>query len=82
MAPEGINMNWSIDFMSDSLANGRRFQRLNVTDDCKRQSLRSEAFYSIPRIRLVQKLKELIAEQVDKWAFMFQNMNLPVKEIK
>ena len=33
---------------------------MNVIDDYNRESLINEAFYSIPGIRLVQKLKELI----------------------
>ena len=57
IVPEGINRTWSIDFMSDSLSNGRRFRILNVMDDYNRESL---AFYSIPDIRLIQKLKEFI----------------------
>lgn len=51
---------WSIDFMSDALSNGRRFRVLNVIDDYNRELLINEAFYSIPGVRLVQKLKELI----------------------
>lgn len=58
--PGTVNETWSIDFMSDSLANGRRFRVLNVIDDYNRESLINEAFYSIPGVRLVQKLKELL----------------------
>lgn len=60
MVPGAVNQTWSIDFMSDSLANGRRFRVLNVIDDYNRESLINEAFYSIPGVRLVQKLKELL----------------------
>lgn len=58
--PGTVNETWSIDFMSHSLANGRRFRVLNVIDDYNRESLINEAFYSIPSVRLVQKLKELL----------------------
>jgi len=61
--PNTINETWSIDFMSDALSNGRRFRVLNVIDDYNRESLINEAFYSIPGIRLVQRLKELIAHR-------------------
>jgi len=44
--PARINQTWSIDFMSDSLTNGRRFGILNVIDDCNREALISEAYYS------------------------------------
>lgn len=60
IVPGAVNQTWSIDFMSDSLANGRRFRVLNVIDDYNRESLINEAFYSIPGVRLVQKLKELL----------------------
>ncbi|WP_164123090.1 integrase core domain-containing protein [Sphingobacterium sp. xlx-130] len=49
--------------MSDSLANGRRFRVLNVMDDYNRESLINEAFYSIPGVRQVQQLKELITSR-------------------
>ncbi|MGJ1432065.1 DDE-type integrase/transposase/recombinase [Sphingobacterium spiritivorum] len=60
IVPGSVNDTWPIDFMSDSLANGRRFRVLNVIDDYNCESLINEAFYSIPGNRLVQKLKELI----------------------
>lgn len=46
--------------MSDALSIGRRFKVLNIIDDYNRESLIDEAFYSIPGVRLVQRLKELI----------------------
>lgn len=58
--PGAVNETWSIDFTSDSLENGHRFRVLNVIDDYNRESLINEAFYSIPGVRLVQKLKELL----------------------
>jgi putative transposase len=33
----GPNQRWSIDFMSDPLATGRRFRILNIVDDCTRE---------------------------------------------
>ncbi|MDN5422128.1 MAG: integrase core domain-containing protein [Chryseobacterium sp.] len=60
IVPGAVNETWSIDFMSDALSNGRRFRVLNVIDDYNRESLVNEAFYSIPGVRLVQRLKELI----------------------
>jgi len=35
--PTGINERWSMDFVSDQLANGRRFRVLNVIDDFSRE---------------------------------------------
>lgn len=61
--PCSINDTWSIDFMSDSLANGRRFRVINIIDDYNRESLLNEACYSIPASRLVQKIKEVLVNR-------------------
>jgi putative transposase len=37
--PQGPNQRWSLDFMSDALADGRRFRVLNVIDDFSRECL-------------------------------------------
>ena len=55
-----VNDTLSIDFMSDSLANGRRFRVINIIDDFNREALLNEAYYSIPATRLVQKIKEVL----------------------
>lgn len=41
--PAAPNQVWSIDFMSDSLVDGRKFRLLNVIDDFTRESLSVEA---------------------------------------
>jgi putative transposase len=41
--PKRINQRWSMDFMTDALADGRRFRVLNVVDDFSRECLASEA---------------------------------------
>jgi putative transposase len=33
LVPDAVNQRWSMDFVSDQLANGRRFRVLNVVDD-------------------------------------------------
>ena len=63
IVPGSINQTWSIDFMSDSLANGRRFRVLNVIDDYNRESLLNEAYYAIPAVKLVSCLKNLIRDR-------------------
>jgi putative transposase len=35
--PKVVNERWSMDFVSDQLANGRRFRVLNVVDDLSRE---------------------------------------------
>jgi putative transposase len=37
--PQGPNQRWSLDFVSDALARGRRFRVLNVIDDYSREWL-------------------------------------------
>lgn len=60
VVPTFLNETWSIDFMSDTLTNGRKFRVLNVIDDHNREALLNEAFYSIPAERLVNSLKQLM----------------------
>lgn len=57
--PEAINQVWSIDFMSDSLWDGRRFRLLNVIDDYNREVLAMEADLSLPTPRLIRLLEQL-----------------------
>lgn len=40
--PAAVNAVWSIDFMSDSLYNGRRFRTFNVLDEGVREALAIE----------------------------------------
>lgn len=61
VTPVLLNDTWSVDFMSDSLENGRRFRVLNIIDDCNREALLNEASYSIPAERLVDALKRLFS---------------------
>ena len=61
-APERPNESWSLDFMSDSLTDGRTFRTLNVIDDFNRESLGIEIDHSLPSARVVR-LLERIAEE-------------------
>ena len=58
--PESPNVSWSLDFMSDSLVNGRAFRTLNVIDDFNREGLWIEVDTSIPSERVIRVL-EMIA---------------------
>lgn len=57
--PEAINQVWSIDFMSDSLWDGRKFRLLNVIDDYNRELLAMEVDLSLPALRVVRVLEYL-----------------------
>ncbi len=50
---------WSMDFMSDALACGRRFRTFNVVDDFNREALHIEVDTSINSARLVRVFEQL-----------------------
>lgn len=57
--PGSINQVWSIDFMSDSLWDGRKFRLLNIVDDYNREILAMEADTSLPASRVIRTLDML-----------------------
>jgi putative transposase len=57
--PEVINEVWSIDFMSDTLWDGRRYRLLNIVDDYNRELLHIEADLSLPTLRVIRVLEYL-----------------------
>lgn len=57
------NKSYSMDFMSDALAGGRRLRILNVIDDCTRESLAAWCDYSIPGEKVVEVLKTIINDR-------------------
>jgi putative transposase len=56
-----INQSWSIDFMSDSLVSGRKFRTFNVLDDFNREVLAIEIAISLPAVRIIRVLEEIIS---------------------
>jgi putative transposase len=58
--PGGLNQSWSMDFMSDSLVDGRRFRLLNIIDDYNRESLWIEVDTSLPSLRVIRVLERLL----------------------
>lgn len=61
--PDKPNQIWSIDFMSDSLTDGRKYRLLNILDDFNRESLCIEADTSLPSLRVIRTLEKLIAQR-------------------
>lgn len=57
--PDQSNESWSVDFMSDSLWNGRKFRLLNIVDDYNREVLHIETDTSLPTVRLIRCLEYL-----------------------
>lgn len=58
--PVGPNIAWSMDFMADTLADGRQFRLLNVLDDFNREGLAIEIDFSLPAARVVRALNQII----------------------
>lgn len=57
------NQRWSLDFVHDQMASGRRFRVLNVVDDVTRECLAAVPDTSISGRRVVRELTELIAQR-------------------
>ena len=62
-APEGPNSRWSVDFVHDQLADGRRFRVLNIIDDVTKECLAAVADTSLSGKRVVRELEALIARR-------------------
>jgi transposase InsO family protein len=58
--PEVPNHTWSMDFMQDQLADGRTFRTLNVLDDFNSEGLGIEVDFSLPALRVVRSLNQII----------------------
>ena len=56
------NERWSMDFVSDYLADGRRYRTLNVVDAFTRECLAIEVDFSLPSARVVRVLDKVIWE--------------------
>jgi putative transposase len=57
--PRAPNQRWSMDFVSDQLATGRRFRTLNIVDDCTRECIAIEVDTSLGGGRVVRALQRL-----------------------
>lgn len=54
--PTRVNERWSVDFMSDQLASGRRFRVFNIVDDFSRECVAQVVDVSISGLRLTREL--------------------------
>ncbi len=61
--PTKPNQQWTADFVSDALADGRRFRVLTVLDVCSRECLALEAATSFPAARVTRTLDGVIGER-------------------
>ena len=61
--PQGPNQRWSLDFVSDTLTDGRRFRILAVVDDFTRECLALVADTSLSGVRVGRELDAVIARR-------------------
>jgi transposase InsO family protein len=63
LVPHAINQRWSLDFVSDTLSDGRRFRILCVVDDFSRECLATVVDTSLGGVRVVRELERLTTER-------------------
>ena len=61
--PQGPNQRWSLDFVSDTLTDSRRFRMLAVVDDFTRECLTLVADTSLSGVRVGRELDAVIAQR-------------------
>lgn len=57
------NQQWNMDFVQDSMADGRKFRALNIIDACTRECPAIEVDTSLPGKRVVRTLERLADER-------------------
>jgi putative transposase len=60
-APPVLNQTWSLDFMTETLYDGRRVRLLTIIDEGNREGLEIAMVVSFPSRRVVRVFNELIA---------------------
>ncbi len=63
LLPHGPNQRWSLDFLSDAFADGRRFRILAVVDDFTREGLGLVADTSLSGRRVTRELDAIITKR-------------------
>jgi putative transposase len=67
------NQSWSMDFVADGLAHGRRFRCLKIVDDYTRECLAIEVDTSLPGLRVTQVLQRLAEMRGWPWSITVDN---------
>lgn len=63
LRPQQPNEVWSMDFVFDELASGRRIKTLTVVDDCSKEAIRIAADTSMPALYVTRLLDQAKAER-------------------
>ena len=53
--PVGVNIRWSMDFVSDAMADGRKFRAFSLADDFSRECPVIAVDRSLPGARVVRR---------------------------
>jgi putative transposase len=61
--PQRPNQRWSMDFMRDTLANGRAFRVFTLVDDFTREAPHLEVDFSLPAERVIDALERVAGER-------------------
>ena len=69
-----INQRWSLDFVSDTLADGRRFRILCIVDDFSRECLATVVDTSLSGMRVVRELDRLTRERTTPTVIVSDNV--------
>jgi putative transposase len=63
VSPMRPNERWSMDFVSDQVADGRRFRTFNVVDDFTRECLAIDVNPSMPAARVTRVLDDIVSQR-------------------
>lgn len=63
LLPHAVNQRWSLDFVADTLSDGRRFRILCIVDDFSRECLATVVDTSLGGLRVVRELERLVQER-------------------
>jgi putative transposase len=63
MIPGGVNQRWSLDFVADTLSDGRRFRILCIVDDFSRECLTTVVDTSLGGVRVVRELEVVVNQR-------------------
>jgi putative transposase len=81
--PARPNVGWALDFVSDSLASGRKIRVLPVIDVCTREALVCETDFSLPARRVTAVLTRLAVERgLPEWIRLDNGPELISKELE
>jgi putative transposase len=73
LLPERLNQRWSLDFIADTLGDGRRFRILCVVDDFSRECLACVVDTSLSGVRVVRELERLTGERATPQVIVSDN---------